>query len=132
MMNPKCSICPLKEKEVACRGQNHVHFCNLVNPASPIYKPEFIPLLALDEDPSTYPSIVQQAHSLWRDIKAFVRSGGKLAPKALRVARLAKCEEPCEKWDAQQRRCMVCGCAEDAKVYLLVAECPLDKWDRSI
>ena len=58
----------------------------------------------------------------------FARSGFKLTPKWLRKARLAKCEEPCEKWDPRQRRCMSCGCKEDVKVHILAAECPLKKW----
>jgi hypothetical protein len=82
-----------------------------------------------NEQETKYPPIHQQARNLWRDIKAFVRSGGKLAPKPLRTARLSVCES-CEKWDKQQRRCTVCGCKGDAKVYSLVAKCPLDKWPK--
>jgi hypothetical protein len=76
-----------------------------------------------------YPSTGTMARNLWREIKAFVRSGGKLAPKALRLSRLAVCE-PCEKWDSAQRRCRACGCKMDAKTYSLVAKCPLDKWPK--
>lgn len=79
-------------------------------------------------NPQSYPPWRTQAHNLFRDMMAFARSGGKLASKALRRARLARCEEPCEKWDAAQRRCRACGCKGDMKVYSLAAKCPLGKW----
>jgi hypothetical protein len=82
-----------------------------------------------ERTPQAYPSIAKQARNFFRDMMAFARSGGKLAPKALRVARLAVCES-CEKWDKQQRRCRACGCKADAKVYSLVAKCPLDLWPK--
>lgn len=124
-MSGKCGHCPLAEG--ACRGEQHVRFCELVDPGSSEFRPYIVAYLRVEDVQEGYPSPIVQAHNLWRDIKAFVLSGGKLAPKALRAARLGACE-PCEKWDRVQRRCTQCGCREDVKVYSLAAECPLGKW----
>jgi hypothetical protein len=88
---------------------------------SPAISPQAVPV-------GGYPTSGQQASNLFRTALGFARSGFKLTPKWLRKARLAKCEEPCEKWDPRQRRCMSCGCKEDVKVHILAAECPLKKW----
>jgi hypothetical protein len=127
----RCPHCPTPKDEL-CRGEQIQRFCQLVDPEHPDYNPEYKRILVRDDYVAgNYPAVVQQVRNLWRDFKAFVRSGGKLAPKALRRARLAVCEAPCEKWDKQQRRCVQCGCKEDVKVYSLVAKCPLGKWPQS-
>lgn len=78
-------------------------------------------------EPRIYPTVAHQAYNFARDMLAFIRSGGKLAPKPLRHGRLAACNE-CDQFDKKQKRCMKCGCLESAKVFILVAKCPLDKW----
>jgi hypothetical protein len=80
----------------------------------------------------SYPRIHQQAVSLWRSLRAFIASGGKLASRAERVRRLAICGA-CPFFNAPQRRCTKCGCFEPVKVYAAVAMCPDDppRWGSS-
>jgi hypothetical protein len=125
-MNETCSKCPIAEH--CLRQKDFCDWMKAENP-NPLHVRHIIGRSKLAAGiQQEYPSTTAMARNLWRDLKAFVRSGGKLAPKALRLARLAKCEEPCEKWDAQHRRCKACGCREDIKVYSLAATCPLGKW----
>jgi hypothetical protein len=72
-----------------------------------------------------YPSMATQTANLWRSLKAFVRSGGKFAPRQVRAGRLAICQA-CPKYDPQQKRCTSCGCVNSAKVYIAADACPLD------
>ena len=51
------------------------------------------------------------------------------------AACLAKCEEPCPKWDAVKTRCKVCGCNVNAsgfavanKARMATEVCPLGRW----
>jgi hypothetical protein len=129
-----CTLCPIKAGSY-CRGEQVKRFCELIDPAHTRHDPKYIKTIHKQSAEwearqlGTYPTLAQQARNLWRDIKSFVRSGGKLAPKALRMARLAVCEV-CDKWDKQQRRCRACGCKMDAKTYSLAAKCPLDLWPK--
>jgi hypothetical protein len=130
--NERCSHCPLAA-DLTCRGPQLRRLCELVDPRNPKRKPEYVSVLdinsvAIQAAPATgYPPVATQAASLWRSIKGFVKSGGKLASKAERARRLAICLG-CEKYDASQKRCRVCGCKNSAKVYIASDKCPLDKW----
>lgn len=75
--------------------------------------------------PTSYPPVATMIGSLWREMLAFVRSGGQLASKEERARRRAICEV-CSFWNAAARRCTQCGCKGDIKVYSLVAKCPDD------
>jgi hypothetical protein len=77
--------------------------------------------------PAGMPPVRRQAANLWRSIRAFVASGGKLAPKSVRAQRLAICRQ-CEWWNGF--RCRKCGCATPIKVWAAEEVCPLDppKW----
>ena len=119
-----CDRCPCPE---TCPGLSHHCDWASRDPIDPVHVRSICRDRSKPLPVQEYPALATQARNLWRDIKAFVASGGKLAPKALRKARVAVCES-CEHWDAQQRRCTQCGCKGDAKVYSLVAKCPLDKW----
>jgi hypothetical protein len=44
-------------------------------------------------NPAAMPPARTQAASLWRSLRAFVTSGGKLAPKSVRATRQAACNE---------------------------------------
>lgn len=81
----------------------------------------------------SYPPLAEQAVNLWRSLRGFVKSGLKLAPKAVRAERQAVCE-PCEHYDAIAKRCRVCGCLGKAKVYIASDRCPLEppKWDAHV
>ena len=69
---------------------------------------------------SAFPPDKTQAVNLWRSIKEFVASGGKLAPKSVRAARQATCNV-CPFWSGS--RCRRCGCS-GLKLYAAVAVCP--------
>jgi hypothetical protein len=126
-MNETCSKCPIAEH--CLRQKDFCDWMKAENP-NPLHVRHIIGRSKLAAGIELeYPSTGAMVRNLWRDILAFARSGGKLAPKALRIARLAVCE-PCEKWDARQRRCTACGCKMDAKTYSLVAKCPLEKWPK--
>jgi hypothetical protein len=71
-------------------------------------------------DPASVPPVHVQAVNLWRSIKAFAKSGGKLAPKSVRAARQATCNV-CPHWTGF--RCGRCGCT-GLKLYSAAAECP--------
>lgn len=81
--------------------------------------------LGANPQPSQYPSSLVQAKNLWRSIKGFVASGGRLASKADRQKRTSLCVR-CVHYDLKAKRCMVCGCATSAKVYIAADKCPLD------
>jgi hypothetical protein len=72
---------------------------------------------------TAYPSVRHQARNLWRSVKAFVASGGKLAPKAVRAERQRTCAV-CPYWTGA--RCRKCGCATPIKIYSAAEVCPDD------
>jgi len=43
-----CRHCPL-DPSLICRGEEHKHFCKLVDPNDPSYKPEYIRILEQDD-----------------------------------------------------------------------------------
>jgi hypothetical protein len=71
-------------------------------------------------NPAAMPPARTQAASLWRSLRAFVTSGGKLAPKSVRATRQAACNA-CPFWNGF--RCGRCGCT-GLKVYAAVVSCP--------
>jgi ribosomal protein L32 len=81
------------------------------------------------ERKQSYPPITTQLGNFWRSMKGFVKSGGKLAPKAVRAERLRICQG-CEHYDTTHKRCRKCGCRQSAKVWVASDRCPLDapKW----
>jgi hypothetical protein len=85
------------------------------------YRAEMVRLAARPLAPVSYPPVAVQARNLWRSIKAFVASGGKLAPKSVRAERQATCNG-CPFW---RGRCLKCGCT-GLKLYAAVAVCPDD------
>jgi hypothetical protein len=113
---------------------HHARYSELCRESSPLpwaiesYRAIVVALATGEEQPQVYPSIRQQSANLWRAIRAFVASGGKLAPKAVLAERLAICQG-CEFYDRVQKRCTKCGCA-GLKVYSAVEKCPLNpaKW----
>lgn len=70
------------------------------------------------------PSVGQMATNLFRSVKAFAKSGGKLASKEVRTERKAICVA-CEHWTGFQ--CRKCGCT-GLKLYAAAMECPIGKW----
>jgi hypothetical protein len=66
------------------------------------------------------PSVYVQALNLWRSIREFVKSGGKLAPKSVRAERQATCNV-CPHWNGS--RCLRCGCT-GLKLYAAAVACP--------
>jgi hypothetical protein len=72
--------------------------------------------------PVSYPSTAAMAVSLWRAIKAFVASGGKVAPKAVRAHRQATCDV-CPHYRRVDKRCGKCGCYS-LKLYSAAEVCP--------
>jgi hypothetical protein len=69
---------------------------------------------------TSYPSVAQQARNLWRSIKAFVASGGRLVPKAVRAERARICRA-CPHWNGIT--CGKCGCTK-LKVWSAAEKCP--------
>ena len=41
--------------------------------------------------------------------------------------RLATCNS-CDKYNKDTKRCLMCGCFMEVKVFLLNSQCPLKKW----
>lgn len=68
----------------------------------------------------TFPGVRAQAVNFWRTVKAFVKSGGKLATKAERARRQSICQV-CPFWSGS--RCRKCGCTS-LKSYAAAAVCP--------
>jgi hypothetical protein len=136
----RCSHCPAPDG-ATCRGVDVPHLCTLVDPSSSSYRPEYLRILVADDHVVTdaeraamaqkaeYPPLLEQIGNLWRSLMLFARSGGKLAPKTVRRARLAICME-CPQFDTAKKRCRKCGCAQSAKVFIAADQCPLDppKW----
>jgi hypothetical protein len=121
----KCSKCPCPDK---CDGWQS--FCEWAarEPQDPVQM-RHICNRGLTGQSTSYPSVGQQAKNLFRSALGFARSGFKLAPRAVRRARLAICEG-CEHYDLVARRCRKCGCRQSAKVWVAADKCPLlpPKW----
>ena len=67
-----------------------------------------------------YPAARTQAKNLFRSVKGWVKSGCRLAPKAIRQIRQATCNA-CPFWNGS--RCSKCGCRQ-VKLWLATESCP--------
>jgi hypothetical protein len=117
------------ELNVAATGFNgYRERCDESHPNHLSWRQEMIRMATGTEPPRPYPPILEQASSLFRSARDWVKSGFKLAPKAVPAERLAICES-CEKWDLVQRRCRACGCTS-LKPWAASSRCPLPepKW----
>lgn len=78
----------------------------------------------------SFPPLATQIGNLFRSARLFAKSGFKLAPRDVRRARLAICQA-CPRYDHAQGRCLECGCANSAKVWIAADKCPLTppKWE---
>jgi hypothetical protein len=123
-MNPKCPICPLTED--ACKGQNHRHFCDLVNPASAIYKPAFIPLLPV-KSPSALAQLATAGTAIAQTTAALAHGESPFVQTAEQNAREAICRD-CDRFEAQWNRCLECKCFLAIKTWLKAQSCPIGKW----
>lgn len=85
--------------------------------------------------PANYPGLGRQALNLasaaGRIVEAAIKGEPILVPAEVFEARKALCVA-CPNWDAQQRRCTLCGCKTDAKLRGAQESCPADppKWGR--
>ncbi len=86
------------------------------------------------DEPTTYPSLWDQAKSVTaavgRVADAVVHGRKVLRNQDEQDACMAICRS-CEKFDAIQERCTICGCYGDVKSRLITEECPLGKWPAS-
>jgi hypothetical protein len=83
--------------------------------------------LSRDGGLHAYPPAKTQATNLFRAVRAFLRSGFKIATRKERQARLAVCLG-CDLYDQVRKRCRKCGCMNSAKVWIAADKCPLNKW----
>jgi hypothetical protein len=88
------------------------------------YRADMVRMAKAPEAPAqiAFPPVTRQAMNLWRSIRQFVASGGKLAPKGVRAARQATCNA-CPFWTGF--RCSRCGCT-GLKLYAAATVCPDD------
>jgi len=79
--------------------------------------------------PADYPPLVAQAGSLAKAVGRFVASGLQRVDDDAYRARLAICQS-CDQYDADQKRCRLCGCKTSIKLRMASEHCPLDdpKW----
>ncbi len=74
-----------------------------------------------------YPSLFQMGVNLFNSAVDFVKDGGKLVDEEEQERRLGVCKT-CPEYDAEQNRCMQCGCFLSLKVRLNSGGCPLNHW----
>ena len=81
-----------------------------------------------------YPSLLQQGKNLagfsFELIKNAIQTGALEVSDEIKNQRLEICKT-CEKYDAQQVRCVECGCFLEAKTSFALNSCPLEKWTES-
>ena len=77
------------------------------------------------------PSIRRQAASFFGALKDWVKAGAPVANREERARRRGICEV-CPRFNAEMNRCMVCGCKASIKPWLLTAECPEDRWNKTV
>ncbi len=80
--------------------------------------------------PDAYPSLREQASSLFLSLKTWVKAGMPVADRNERARRRSICET-CPRFDHVQNRCRVCGCSTALKPWLLSAKCPENRWESS-
>lgn len=92
---------------------------------------DLVTRLALGEPnpPPEYPPLAKQAVSALMAAGRFVASGLKTVDEAEYERRLAICKA-CDQYDAEKRRCRVCGCRTEYKLRMAAEHCPLPepKW----
>lgn len=125
-----CEKCPCTTEGIECRKRpdycawaaagDTARFAHIVNTSR---------MVAGEQLPHFYPSATTQAANLFRSAIGWARSGFKITPKAERARRLAICLA-CPKYDSVQKRCSVCGCFNQARVFIASDSCPLNppKW----
>lgn len=128
----RCAHCPVGGGR--CPGEAARRLCELVDPAHPDHRPGYrdsIAAVAAQHRAGgvAYPSAVDMARGLARSLWDWAVGGFGMADEAEVSRRLAICAG-CPQWDAEARRCRICGCNTDAKVRLRTAHCPLPvpKW----
>lgn len=92
MIETKCHHCPARDQDRKCLAQitRHARYCQLVDPASPIYNPGYIAVLAADPDcPEPVPA-------------------GPTIPLAETLGLIARMKE-CLHWEASSS----CGCGKN-------------------
>lgn len=83
---------------------------------------------------SEYPPLLKQAKNYATALAKHTLSGGATCDDTEVQARLAVCRS-CEKYNAADERCTVCGCRANAdanaftnKLRMKSQKCPLEKW----
>lgn len=85
--------------------------------------PEGVPVI----DEKEYPSLAQMAGSFAKEATKFLSKGMPVVTKEEFNRRMGICEA-CEKFNAESRRCFVCGCFMDAKAKMATTKCKIGKW----
>ena len=87
----------------------------------------------MSED-KNYPSLLQQGKNLaefsFELIKNAIQTGALEVSDEIKNQRLEICKT-CEKYDAQQVRCIECGCFLESKAGFALNSCPIGKWEES-
>lgn len=131
-MIDRCANCPADPARdcLAQRSRNR-RYCELVDPASPHYRPAYVPLLAAAPESPAIPGLIERAVSFAGAVVEHVATGMHRATPEQVEARLAICRE-CEFYDAERVRCRKCGCglAGDllGKATWAEQSCPVGKW----
>jgi hypothetical protein len=73
------------------------------------------------------PSLLRKAANFGKAIVDHVAAGMPTASDATVRERLATCQE-CDRFGAENRECLVCGCQLDIKVRWAEQRCPIGKW----
>ncbi len=79
----------------------------------------------------TFPSAVQMAKNLGRDVVKTVQSvaaGNPINASDDEVSKRKSICNSCEFFNSAQDRCTKCGCYMAVKTYLKASHCPINKW----
>lgn len=130
-----CQSCPrvLAGLPLPCKAQvtKHQRFCELGDPESLAYSPEYAAMLKGDAEPKVEPSPFRQALNYG---KAIVRRQAEDPDKrdvsdAEHARRLAICRL-CEFHIASLDKCSKCGCTlMEKKARWATESCPVGKWE---
>ncbi len=74
------------------------------------------------------PSFARKAVTLFDTLKTWIKSGAPIADRTERARRRSICEH-CPRFDAEMKRCTVCGCSTSIKPWLRTATCPEGRWE---
>lgn len=113
--------------DIVVARTGHERFRDLCNPDHPAYNQGYVDYVM--REAQGMPPLSQQIVSGVKAIGRFVVGGFNRATPEERDARLAICRE-CDRYDAEQVRCRVCGCYLNEKTWLASESCPLPhpKW----